>query len=130
MDINSWNHRSSDLERLECPYDADKCTNAREEHYNGFLVLVNKRVHLGPHSPVHLVVLNLLHDADVAGPKGQVLKAGEELERLLVGEPSSSLQEMLCSQLVHVLLPIDEHGEEEEEVGSHRRILILDVIKI
>jgi len=86
-------------------------------------------VHLGPHSPVHLVVLNLLHDADVAGHKGQVLKAGEELERLLVGEPSSSLQEMLFSQLMHVLLPVDEHGE-EEKVGQDRRISILAVIVI
>jgi hypothetical protein len=57
---------------------------------------------------------------------GQVLKAREEVECLLVGEPCSSLQDTLSSQLVHVLLPMHQHGE-EEKVRADGRVFIFSM---
>ena len=99
--------------------DTDKSTNGGARPGDGLAVHVAKRVQLDPR-PIHPVTRNLYHDEAIAASEAHSLQAGEEVECLLVVEPCSSLQDTLGSQLMHVLLPMHQHAQEEEVRADSR----------
>ena len=106
------------LELHERHYDTDNTTNGGANRDDILPVVVNKLVHLDPR-PLVPVILDLYHDEGIAASFAQAMQAGEEVECLVIVEPCS-LQDTVGSQLMHVLLPMHQHGQQEEVRADSR----------
>ena len=81
------------LQREECLEHAHKNADDGEHRSDHFVVVVNKRVHLDPHPPLELAVLDLLHDVEVEGA------ATYALYKALKEGNVSSANQGLCANL-------------------------------